>query len=197
MTITTSQILGVILAGGKASRMGGTDKGEVQCCGTRLIDHAINTLTAQVPQIIVAGPSDYGSGLPAVPDISGPPYGPVAALHAATRWASKIQSNYTHLLCVPVDMPIIRPDVCALLRSAKGSSFAVDAYHDFSALGLWLLQDLQHLFRRADLPAAPSLRWVAQELCATAVKMPTPSGLTNVNTFDDVALLEKTVGYQP
>lgn len=197
MTITTSKILGVILAGGKASRMGGLDKGEVHCCGWRLIDHVVDRLAPQVATIIVAGASDYGNGLEAVPDAAGPPYGPVAGLHAAARWVSKIQSAYSHLLCVPVDMPIIRPDTCALLQAANGCSFAVDADHDFSALGLWLVQDLLNLFRKPNLPEAPSLRWVAHELHATAVQLPAPSGLTNVNTLDDVALLEKSMGYRP
>lgn len=197
MTITTSKILGVILAGGKASRMAGVDKGEVQCCGKRLIDHVIDRLAPQVSTIIVAGTSNYGSGLEAVPDTAGPPYGPVAALYAAARWASISQAAYSHLLCVPVDMPVIRPDSRALLQAAGGSSFAVDADHDFSALGLWLVQDLQLLFRKPDLPEAPSLRWIARELNATAVRMPTPSGLANVNTLNDIAGLEKTVGYQP
>jgi len=55
--------IGLILAGGQARRMGGTDKASVRLNGRRLIDHVRNRLTPQVDRVLISGRSDYGSGL--------------------------------------------------------------------------------------------------------------------------------------
>lgn len=191
MTGNAHKILGVVLAGGSASRMGGADKGAVQCGGKRLVDHVIDRLAPQVSEIIIAGTNAYGTLYEAVPDRDGAPFGPVAALKAAAIWAGVQQEQFTHLMCVPVDMPVIRPDTASLLQAAGDNAFAIDADHEFSALALWSVQGLRHLFRSPEMPEAPSLRWVAKELGASAVQLPAPSGLINLNTPDNVAAFEQ------
>lgn len=194
MNAALPKTLGVILAGGKASRMGGVDKGAVECAGKPLVCHVIDRLAPQVSEVIIAGTHDYGTPHEAVPDHESSPFGPVAALKAAATWAADNQEQFTHLLCVPVDMPIIRPDTLALLSAGGDNAFSIDADHDFSALAFWSVQSLRHLFRRPDVPEAPSLRWVARELNAAAVSMPEPSGLINLNTPEDVAAFEQQLG---
>ena len=48
-----TEITGVILAGGKARRMGGGDKGLVDLCGKPLVEHALAALSPQVNAIII------------------------------------------------------------------------------------------------------------------------------------------------
>lgn len=191
MNVQAQKVLGVVLAGGAASRMGGADKGAARCRGKRLVDHVIHRLAPQVSEIIIAGTNAYGTPYEAVPDRDGAPFGPVAALKAAASWAGAQEKQFTHLMSVPVDMPVIRPDTATLLRAAGENAFAIDADHAFSALALWSAQSLQHLFRSPEMPEAPSLRWVAKELGASAVQLPAPSGLVNLNTPDDVAAFEQ------
>jgi len=47
------QPLGVILAGGQATRMGGGDKGLLMLGGTTILDHVLQRLTPQVGTIAI------------------------------------------------------------------------------------------------------------------------------------------------
>ena len=80
------QIAGVILAGGRATRMGGGDKGLKAVAGRRLIDHVIDRLTPQVQAMAINANGDPARwaefGLPVLAD-SLPEYpGPLAGVLA-------------------------------------------------------------------------------------------------------------------
>lgn len=186
-------ILGVVLAGGSASRMGGADKGEIRLLGKRLIDHVVERIEPQVDTLIIAGPHHYGTPYDAVPDLSDDLLGPVAALHAAAVWIKAQTRPYTHILSVPVDMPLVRRDCCEKLIACGENAFACDNDQDFSALAVWSVESLSWVFNNPGLPNAPSMRWVARQVNASAVAMPSPSGLTNLNTADDVFQLERSL----
>lgn len=51
--ILDSAITGVVLAGGKARRMGGTDKGLLELDGKPLWRHVADTLALQVETVVV------------------------------------------------------------------------------------------------------------------------------------------------
>ena len=53
MTTKDTQVSGLILAGGRATRMGGIDKGLVPFMGKPLIEHAIARLSPQVTTILI------------------------------------------------------------------------------------------------------------------------------------------------
>lgn len=187
-----SPLLGVVLAGGAASRMSGGDKGKVEIFGKRLIDHVLERLAPQVDTIIIAGPSSYGTGFPAVPDFEGKVLGPVAALYTAVNWAKAHEKAFQQFVAVPVDMPFIRPDCCEMLVTAGENAYACDEDQDFSALGLWSIESLAHLFHDSGFPKAPSLRWISRQVGSIPVKFPSPSGLNNLNTAEDVSVLGRT-----
>ena len=66
-------IVGVILAGGQARRMGGRDKFAIELGGRRLIDIAVERLAGQVESLIVSANGDVGAGyvgLSVLPDAS-------------------------------------------------------------------------------------------------------------------------------
>ncbi|WP_290437440.1 NTP transferase domain-containing protein, partial [Aeromonas caviae] len=46
-------VSGVILAGGRATRMGGDDKGWVPLAGTPLIEHVLTRLRPQVNEVLI------------------------------------------------------------------------------------------------------------------------------------------------
>lgn len=79
-----TDILGVILAGGRSSRFG-KDKALGQLGGQRLIDHVVARAAPQVGGLAVSG-RDYGLGLPVIPDCE-PGQGPLGGLLSAVHWA--------------------------------------------------------------------------------------------------------------
>lgn len=183
-------LLGVVLAGGTASRMNGLDKGKVRLFGKRLIDHVLERLEPQVDAIIIAGPSSYGTRFAALPDCEDRVHGPVAALHTAVNWSRAHDTAFRQFVAVPVDMPFIRPDCCEMLVTAGENAYACDEDQDFSALGLWSIERLAHLFGDPGFPKAPSMRWVSRQVGSVPVQFPSPSGLSNLNTADDISALQ-------
>jgi len=91
----------VILAGGKAMRMG-EDKAELSLGNYRLIDRVYSRVKTQCNEVLVSGNHDYGLGLGIVPDSPSGPRGPVAALYSVMKALSKTDEGF---FTVPVDGP--------------------------------------------------------------------------------------------
>lgn len=82
MTIPTAAI---VLAGGRGSRLGGTDKAAIDIDGQMLIDHVLAAVAECVPIVAVGPPNLARSGVTVVredPPFSGPVAGIAAALDA-------------------------------------------------------------------------------------------------------------------
>ena len=87
------QAVGVILAGGRATRMGGGDKGLLPLGEARLLDHVVGRLAPQVAALALNANGDGARfaayGLPVVPDsLAGFP-GPLAGVLAGLDWAAE------------------------------------------------------------------------------------------------------------
>lgn len=117
------QPLGVILAGGQATRMGGGDKGLLALGGIPLLHRVIDRLRPQVAGLALNANGDpdrfAGYGLPVVPDsIDGFP-GPLAGVLAGLDWAAG-QGAYT-IVTVAADTPFFPTDLVEkLLDRAQG-----------------------------------------------------------------------------
>jgi len=112
---TNRDVTGLVLAGGRALRMGGCAKGLAELHGEPLIAHVIARLRPQVGTLLLnANRSDYdGLGLPVIADLIGGFAGPLAGLHAgllacATPW----------LITVPCDAPFVPTDLVARLAAS-------------------------------------------------------------------------------
>jgi molybdopterin-guanine dinucleotide biosynthesis protein A len=117
MTIDVADITGLVLAGGRGSRMGGIDKGLQLHRGTPLAQHALRRLAPQVASTMLNANRNLdiyaAMGVPVwadeVPDFSGPLAGMLAGLcHCATPY----------LATVPCDSPDFPLDLVA--RLARG-----------------------------------------------------------------------------
>jgi molybdopterin-guanine dinucleotide biosynthesis protein A len=127
VSIDKSDITGLILAGGRGSRMGGVDKGLQAFQGVPLAQHAITRLAPQVGLVAVnanrnhelyraLGVAVYGDE---VPDFAGPLAGMLAGLtHCKTPY----------LVTVPCDTPYFPHDLVARLSSGLTESGIVTAY---------------------------------------------------------------------
>jgi molybdopterin-guanine dinucleotide biosynthesis protein A len=114
--IDTRHITGLILAGGRGSRMGGVDKGLQAHLGMPLAMHALLRLSPQVGELMINANRNLGAyesmGAPvwpdALPDYPGPLAGFLTGLeHCATDY----------LATVPCDSPLFPEDLVARLAA--------------------------------------------------------------------------------
>jgi len=116
---------GIVLAGGRGSRMGGVDKGLQPLRGRPMIEWVLERLTPQVAEIIINANQNierYESyGHRVVPDEIGGFAGPLAGLHAGLKAAA-----HPLVVTVPCDSPFLPEDlVQRLLASLKSNDLAV------------------------------------------------------------------------
>ncbi|SFB72294.1 molybdenum cofactor guanylyltransferase MobA [Tropicimonas isoalkanivorans] len=141
------EIAGVILAGGRATRMGGGDKGLRPLGDRRLIDHVIARLAPQVGALAInanGDPSRFDEfGLPVLPDPLPDFPGPLAGVLAGLEWAAA--EGYAAIVTAAADTPFFPADLVAgLTRAAGPDRLALAASRDASGklwrhptFGLW------------------------------------------------------------
>jgi molybdopterin-guanine dinucleotide biosynthesis protein A len=99
-------LLGVVLAGGKSSRMG-QDKAMIRHhSGMSFLDFSIARLKVLTPDVAVSGRSAMLPDVHSIPDIR-PSLGPAMAVWSSICFAKSM--NFTRVLVTPVDMPAIEP----------------------------------------------------------------------------------------
>lgn len=116
--------LGVILAGGRATRMGGGDKGLRMVAGQRLIDHVIGRLAPQCGALAINANGDparlAGFGLPILPDSLPDHPGPLAGVLAGLDWAAS--QGARAIVTAAADTPFFPADLVARLIARAGPS---------------------------------------------------------------------------
>ena len=136
--IDRTHITGLVLAGGRGSRMGGVDKGLQAHLGMPLAMHALLRLAPQVGETMINANRNLGAyesmGAPvwpdALPDYPGPLAGFLAGLeHCATPY----------LATVPCDSPLFPEDLVARLADrldGEGAEIAIAATSEDGELRL-------------------------------------------------------------
>lgn len=121
------QITGVVLAGGRGSRMGGVDKGLQLFRGRPMAQHALTRLAPQVSALMINANQNLDAyrafGVPVWPDDMPDFAGPLAGLQTALRHC---QTPY--LATVPCDSPFLPTDLVERLAAAlqqAGAELAV------------------------------------------------------------------------
>ena len=112
--------MGVILAGGLATRMGGGDKALLPLGGQPILRHVVDRLAPQVAGMALNANGDparfSGFGLPVIPDsIAGYP-GPLAGVLAGLDWAAGQGADT--IVTVAGDTPFFPADLVARLSEA-------------------------------------------------------------------------------
>lgn len=109
------KIAGVVLAGGRSSRMG-EDKALLNYNGRSLLDHMIGILNKTgLRNIYVSGNFE---GYSCIPD-SAPHEGPAQAISDVLVELK----DYDGVLFVPIDMPLLRIDLLHLLLNQKSGAY--------------------------------------------------------------------------
>lgn len=117
------QPLGVILAGGLATRMGGGDKALLEIEGQTLLSRVIARLRPQVAEVALNANGDAARfdkyGLPVLPDSIGGFPGPLAGVLAGLDWAANKGADA--IVTVAADTPFFPADlVPQLLLASEG-----------------------------------------------------------------------------
>jgi molybdopterin-guanine dinucleotide biosynthesis protein A len=124
--VTTGRVpvAGVILAGGRGTRMGGADKGWVQWQGRFLVERVLDRLAPQVDRVTISANRNLeryrGLGVPVVEDepaAFGPYAGPLAGMLAALRHCALPCAVF-----VPCDAPALAADLVARLVAGAGDA---------------------------------------------------------------------------
>ena len=105
----------MVLAGGKSSRMGGSDKALLPLGGRALLAHVVERLAPQVAEIVLNANDDptrfAAFGLPLVPDRHAGHMGPLAGIHAGLAWARANRLESGFIITVAADTPFFPADL--------------------------------------------------------------------------------------
>lgn len=139
-------VVGVILAGGQARRMGGGDKG-LQKLGQRtVLDFVVERAGPQVRHLILNANGDpgrfAGQALPVVPDLAPGHLGPLMGVLAGMEWASEHAPECQWIATFPADTPFVPRDLVARLMLAvavEQAALACAGSHNrpHPVVGLW------------------------------------------------------------
>ncbi|KRS19520.1 molybdenum cofactor guanylyltransferase MobA [Roseovarius indicus] len=114
------QPLGVILAGGKATRMGGGDKGLLPLSEGTILDQVIARLSPQVAGMAINANGEAerfaALGLPVLPDSIADYPGPLAGVLAGLDWAAG--QGAESVVSVAADTPFFPHDLVSRLQVA-------------------------------------------------------------------------------
>jgi molybdenum cofactor guanylyltransferase len=121
----SERVAGVVLAGGRSSRMGGCDKSLKLFAGKPLLAHAIERLKPQVGDLVInanGDPSRYASfALPVVADSMPDHAGPLAGVQAGLAWFARNRPDLTYVVTVAGDTPFFPADLVQRFLAALPS----------------------------------------------------------------------------
>src|SRR5437870_2677719 len=116
-------ILGLVLAGGLARRMGGGDKARIRVGDKTILERVLARLTPQCARVIINANGDpvrfADTGLPVVADSVPDFAGPLAGILAGLDWAAANARDIAEVVSVPGDCPFLPGDLVARLTAAR------------------------------------------------------------------------------
>ena len=200
-------ILGLVLAGGLARRMGGGDKARIRIGGRTILARVLAQLTPQCARIILNANGDPArfadTGLPVVPDNVPDFAGPLAGILAGLDWAAAHAPDIPDVVSVPGDCPFLPGDLVerlAAARQAQKVPLACARSGDWRhpVVGLWPVA-LRENLRKAlvDEGLHKIEAWTARHGVAIADWPASPvDPFFNVNTPADAAEAERIAAQQ-
>lgn len=186
-------LTGAILSGGKATRMGGLDKGLVTIDGKPLYQHVLQRLKAQVTSVMISANRNIDeyqkSGYPVLCDTISGFKGPLAGIltvleNSPTEW----------VLFAPCDTPFIPDNLAEVLWNGKRDALA--AYADdgershptVALINTRLIQPLRDYLLGGDRKLMIFMS--AQNAIPVRFNVD-PRAFRNINTLDDAAMEDR------
>jgi molybdopterin-guanine dinucleotide biosynthesis protein A len=195
--IPRDDITGLVLAGGRGSRMGGVDKGLQNHRGIPLALHALLRLQPQVGHAMINANRNLGAyesmGVPVWPDTTSDYPGPLAGVLAGLE-----RCETPYLVTVPCDTPNFPTDLVERLAVAlerDGAQIAMAATREggelrtqpvFSLLQSTLMESLMQFMQAGERKID---RWTARHRCAI-VEFDDAAAFFNANTLQELQSLQ-------
>jgi len=195
MVESSAAITGLILAGGKGSRMGGVDKGLQNFRGRRLVDHVYERLAPQVGGVVINANQNHDEyksfGVRVVSDAIGGFAGPLAGFHAGLS-----VSKRPFLASVPCDSPFLPTDLIERLFARldeTGSELAVartgeQPHPVFSLMRRGVLDHLAEFLKSGGRKIDA---WYATLSVVEVAFDDEAEAFSNINTLEELAAFEK------
>jgi molybdenum cofactor guanylyltransferase len=197
-------VVGVLLAGGKSSRMGGGDKCLRPLGGKPILTRIIDRLRPQVSDIVInanGDPARFAAfGLPVVSDSVAGYQGPLAGVHAALEWVKANRPGVEHVVTVATDTPFFPNDLVQRLleatSDASGFRVAQSEMGVHPVIGLWpigLSEALETSLKRGERKVTA---WTKDHGAVPVFFSPVEVGgksidpFFNINAPDDLAAAE-------
>ncbi len=194
-TIYNENVTGVILAGGKARRMGGCDKGLIEINNQAMIQYVIDILKPQVADILINANRNVKRyeefGYSVISDQLEDFQGPLAGI------ATAMTNAKTEYICTcPCDGPLIAQDLVKRLFSAfENEDTEIAVAHDGKrmqpvyalmacSLHTSLMNYLENGERKID-------RWFTQNNCVEIDFSDKQDCFININTPEDQTIISK------
>ncbi len=193
-----TQPLGVILAGGLATRMGGGDKCLLPLGGKPLLTYSIDRLRPQVADLALNANGDPARfkdfNIPVVPDSIEGFAGPLAGVLAGLDWAAGEGSEY--IVTAAADTPFFPTDLVprlmlAVENVAKPIALARTGVGRHPTFGLWPVDLREDLRAALENGTRKVVAWTEKH-GTTYADFPTAGfdPFFNVNTPEDLAEAE-------
>ncbi len=186
----------LVLAGGRARRMGGINKVLTVLNGRPLIEIAASNMLPQCAQLLVSAndANDFHTlPWPVIHDLDDTRSGPIAGILAAMEWCAVNRPEIGWLLSVPVDCPFLPSDLGSRLWNAATSTneplaLAASGGRTHFVSGLWSVS-LRDAIRQQLIGKGVRRAEAIAEACgyATAEWPASPRDpFFNINTPDDL-----------
>ena len=187
----------VILAGGRANRMQGEDKGLLTLANKPLIAHVIERLTPQIGHICISANRNQAqyaqTGLPVISDLLNDYPGPLAGIYSALA-----QCESEWLVVVPCDTPGLPTDlVKRLCQAVIENEVPVAVVHDghylhatFCLVHRSLQQDLLDFLQQGE---RKTRLWLTRQPHAICDFSDQPSAFVNINTPEELAEYDRSL----
>jgi len=197
MNIATEEITGLVLAGGRGSRMGGADKGLENHLGLPLALHALLRLQPQVGSSMINANRNLAAyesmGAPVWPDALPDYPGPLAGLLAGLE-----HCETPYLVTVPCDTPAFPQDLVRRLADALTDADAEIAMASTLEDGVMRAQPVFCLLKATLMESLVAFlhggqrkidRWTAQHRCVL-VPFDDATAFFNANTPAELQQLQ-------
>lgn len=201
---TPESVVGIILAGGLARRMGGGDKCLLPLVGKTLLQRTIERAQPQVRSLLLNANGNSlrfaRTRLPVVPDIYPDNLGPLAGIHAGLRWMQADNPDAEWLASFASDTPFFPPDLVVRLFTAATTqhaqlAVATSKNRAHPIFSLWHASLIGKIEQQLETGGIPRLQdWLKQQkLVEVEFSAESYDPFFNINTPQDLYAAEPMV----
>ncbi len=198
----TEKIIGVILAGGKSTRMNGLDKAQAKLGNLSLLEHSVQRARPQVDTLLInlhsSASNPLATDLTIIHDQIEDHAGPLAGILSSLEWVQENRPDCKSIATFPVDSPFFPIDLIKRLhetKQASGAQVTIPRYGQQRhwVFGLWSVELIDSL---KDFLLVKRLRkvrqWIGElDVCEVDFSDLPEDPFFNINTLEELAMAKK------